>query len=84
MGARSRLYGQLVKPTRIFINGEEKEFSFSRISGRSYKLWDIQNCPSFTCDTLRGPRMPFETFLARDCDALRLRAGQHDRSGPFH
>ncbi len=30
MGARSTLYGQCAKPTRILINGEEKEFLFQQ------------------------------------------------------
>jgi hypothetical protein len=30
MGARSMPYGQCVKPTRILINGEEKEFLFQQ------------------------------------------------------
>ena len=33
MGARSSLDGQRVKPTRIFIDGEEKEFLFQQDIG---------------------------------------------------
>jgi hypothetical protein len=33
MRARYSLYGQRVKPTRVFIDGEEKEFLFQRDIG---------------------------------------------------
>jgi hypothetical protein len=33
MGARLSLHGQFVKPTRIFVDGEEKEFLFQQQIG---------------------------------------------------
>jgi hypothetical protein len=33
MGARCNLYGQFVKPTRIFVDGEEKAFLFQQDIG---------------------------------------------------
>ncbi len=48
MGVRSSLYGKYVKPTRIFINGEEKEFllqqdigPFLRALGYAYSNSEI-------------------------------------------
>ena len=33
MGAGCKLYGQFLKPTRIFVNGQEKEFLFQQDIG---------------------------------------------------
>src|SRR5215475_14461372 len=48
MGARCSLYGQFVKPTRIFVNGEEKAFllqqdigPFLRALGYAYSTSEI-------------------------------------------
>jgi hypothetical protein len=41
MRARYSLYGQRVKPTRIFIDGEEKEFLFQQDIGPFLRALDM-------------------------------------------